>query len=83
MFWSDLGPDVGYEAIGIVDSCLPTVGVFAKSSKKDAPKGASEGDGARADAEAVRSSLLVGVSTSVQLMERSAKKKTLNSLEWR
>lgn len=31
MFWSDLGPDVGYEAIGIVDSSLPTVGVFAKS----------------------------------------------------
>lgn len=32
MFWSDLGPRVGYEAIGLVDSTLPTVGVFAKSS---------------------------------------------------
>lgn len=32
MFWSDLGPDVGYEAIGIVDSSLPTVGVFAKEN---------------------------------------------------
>lgn len=31
MFWSDLGPDVGYEAIGLVDSTLPTVGVFAKA----------------------------------------------------
>lgn len=31
MFWSDLGPDLGYEAIGIVDSSLPTVGVFAKT----------------------------------------------------
>lgn len=30
MFWSDLGPEVGYEAIGIIDSSLPTVGVFAK-----------------------------------------------------
>ncbi|XP_034942342.1 apoptosis-inducing factor 1, mitochondrial [Chelonus insularis] len=30
MFWSDLGPEVGYEAIGIIDSQLPTVGVFAK-----------------------------------------------------
>lgn len=30
MFWSDLGPHVGYEAIGLVDSTLPTVGVFAK-----------------------------------------------------
>ncbi|XP_043260548.1 apoptosis-inducing factor 1, mitochondrial isoform X1 [Colletes gigas] len=33
MFWSDLGPEVGYEAIGIVDSSLPTVGVFAKTSE--------------------------------------------------
>lgn len=33
MFWSDLGPDVGYEAIGIVDSSLPTVGVFAKATE--------------------------------------------------
>lgn len=32
MFWSDLGPDVGYEAVGIVDSSLPTVAVFAKPS---------------------------------------------------
>lgn len=38
MFWSDLGPDVGYEAIGIVDSSLPTVGVFAKATDKDSPK---------------------------------------------
>lgn len=30
MFWSDLGPRVGYEAIGIIDSALPTVSVFAK-----------------------------------------------------
>ncbi|XP_039748325.1 apoptosis-inducing factor 1, mitochondrial-like isoform X2 [Pararge aegeria] len=29
MFWSDLGPQLGYEAIGIIDSRLPTVGVFA------------------------------------------------------
>lgn len=33
MFWSDLGPEVGYEAIGIVDSSLPTVGVFVKSTE--------------------------------------------------
>ncbi|CAK9825513.1 Apoptosis-inducing factor 1, mitochondrial [Anthophora retusa] len=36
MFWSDLGPEVGYEAIGIVDSSLPTVGVFVKSTDSDA-----------------------------------------------
>lgn len=36
MFWSDLGPDVGYEAIGIIDSSLPTVGVFAKAAEANA-----------------------------------------------
>lgn len=30
MFWSDLGSAIGYEAIGRVDSSLPTVAVFAK-----------------------------------------------------
>ena len=41
MFWSDLGPTVGYEAIGLVDSSLPTVAVFAKgdltNEKHDLP----------------------------------------------
>lgn len=32
MFWSDLGPEIGYEGIGMVDSSLPTVGVFALPS---------------------------------------------------
>lgn len=32
MFWSDLGPRVGYEALGIIDSSLPTVSVFVKKS---------------------------------------------------
>lgn len=35
MFWSDIGPSVGYEAIGIVDSSLNTVGVFAKGIPKE------------------------------------------------
>lgn len=35
MFWSDLGPHVGYEAIGLVDATLPTVGVFAKYSENE------------------------------------------------
>ncbi|XP_065345633.1 apoptosis-inducing factor 1, mitochondrial [Cloeon dipterum] len=53
MFWSDLGPDVGYEAIGIVDATLPTVGVFAKATEADTPKAAVEasGEGDRAQAE--------------------------------
>jgi len=42
MFWSDLGPNVGYEAIGIVDSRLPTVGVFAKATEMDTPKAVVE-----------------------------------------
>ncbi|XP_072302561.1 apoptosis-inducing factor 1, mitochondrial isoform X3 [Eucyclogobius newberryi] len=53
MFWSDLGPDVGYEAIGIVDSSLPTVGIFAKATSKDTPKAATEqsGTGIRSESE--------------------------------
>ena len=35
MFWSDLGPEVGFEAIGIIDSTLETVGVFAKVTDQD------------------------------------------------
>lgn len=38
MFWSDLGPHVGYEAIGLVDATLPTVGVFAKHSEDTTTK---------------------------------------------
>ncbi|KAK4311926.1 hypothetical protein Pmani_016614 [Petrolisthes manimaculis] len=45
MFWSDLGPEVGYEAIGIVDASLPTVGVFAKATAKDTPKAVVEATG--------------------------------------
>lgn len=37
MFWSDLGPYVGYEAIGVIDASLPTVGVFAKRTADDVP----------------------------------------------
>lgn len=53
MFWSDLGPDVGYEAIGIVDSSLPTVGVFAKASDKDTPQAVvtETGEGIRSKTE--------------------------------
>ena len=36
---------MGYEAIGIVDSSLPTVGVFAKATAKDTPRAAAEMSG--------------------------------------
>lgn len=53
---SDLGPDVGYEAIGIVDSSLPTTGVFAKATERDTPKAVvtETGEGLRSDSEEVR-----------------------------
>lgn len=51
MFWSDLGPEVGYEAIGLVDSSLPTVGIWAKATSEDTPKAAVEktGEGLRSE----------------------------------
>ena len=50
MFWSDLGPEVGYEAIGLVDSRLETVSVFAVATEADTPKAAEvkTEEGARA-----------------------------------
>ena len=41
MFWSDLGPEIGYEAIGIVDSKLDTVGFWSAKSSQDTPKHAA------------------------------------------
>lgn len=35
MFWSDLGSAVGFEAIGLIDSSLPTVAIFAKQNSLD------------------------------------------------
>nr|AMY56536.1 AIF1 [Botryllus schlosseri] len=61
MFWSDLGPDVGYEAIGIVDAKLPTVGVFAKATAADTPRAAAEatGEGVRSEQEAAEPAIRV------------------------
>ena len=46
---------MGYEAIGLVDSSLPTVGVWAKASKSDTPKAVVEatGEGVRSESEQV------------------------------
>ncbi|RXG54966.1 Apoptosis-inducing factor 1, mitochondrial [Armadillidium vulgare] len=67
MFWSDLGPDVGYEAIGIVDSTLPTVGVFAKATDKDTPKAVVEatGESLRSETESKAKSVSPSVGSSV------------------
>lgn len=37
-FRSDIGPNIGFEAIGLVDSSLQTVGLFAKADKSDTPQ---------------------------------------------
>lgn len=34
-----MGPDVGYEAVGLVDSSLTTVGVWARARPIETPKG--------------------------------------------
>ncbi|CAK1588859.1 unnamed protein product [Parnassius mnemosyne] len=36
MLWTDVGPRLGYEAIGIIDSRLPTVGVFSADAVTEA-----------------------------------------------
>ncbi|KAJ8298320.1 hypothetical protein KUTeg_024851 [Tegillarca granosa] len=53
MTGADLGPNIGYEAIGIVDSTLETVAVFAKATEEDTPKAATgkTGEGLRSDSE--------------------------------
>lgn len=39
IFRSDLGPEVGYEAVGLVDSSLTTVGVWARARPVESPQG--------------------------------------------
>ena len=55
-----MGPEIGYEAIGIVDSSLPTVGVYAQADKSDTPRAVSEktGDDLRSETPQVCSSLI-------------------------
>lgn len=50
MFWSDLGPNVGFEAIGLTDSDLQTVAVYAKMAPDDeGQKEDSEGNREQTD----------------------------------
>lgn len=39
MFWSDIGPDVSFEAVGIIDSNLETVSVFPKDLDDEFSRG--------------------------------------------
>ncbi|XP_026283410.1 apoptosis-inducing factor 1, mitochondrial isoform X1 [Frankliniella occidentalis] len=74
MFWSDLGPDIGFEAIGIVDSSLPTVAVFAKASEKDSPKAivAESNDNIRSNLEAQNVSTTSSSPSPVNTQKTSA-----------
>ncbi|XP_052870154.1 apoptosis-inducing factor 1, mitochondrial [Anopheles cruzii] len=45
MFWSDLGRRISYEAIGLIDSSLPTVAVFAKQSAAERARSVAEASG--------------------------------------
>ena len=73
---SDLGPEVGYEAIGVCDSSLPTVAVWAKATSEDTPAAAAaaaEGDSAlRSDTEEVRYHIHVRSCAFVQKLCMSA-----------
>lgn len=42
MFWSDLGTDISFEAVGIIDSSLPTAAVFAP--REEEPRSDSDKD---------------------------------------
>jgi len=71
MFWSDLGPNVGYEAIGVVDSSLPTVGVFAKATPADTPQAVvtKTDEPMRSVSEAAAESELLKPATGEELVE--------------
>lgn len=42
MFWSDLGPDLSFEAVGLIDANLPTVAVFTKEQINKEAKQATD-----------------------------------------
>ncbi|EDQ89114.1 uncharacterized protein MONBRDRAFT_32548 [Monosiga brevicollis MX1] len=60
MFWSDLGPKIGYEAIGIIDSSLKTVGVWAKATDADTPQAATQQGNIRAGVDEANPSAASG-----------------------
>ncbi|KAF9969949.1 Apoptosis-inducing factor 1, mitochondrial [Actinomortierella ambigua] len=52
MFWSDLGPHIGYEAVGILDSKLSTVSIWTKKPTAAAAAASTEAAAAVAAAAA-------------------------------
>ena len=68
---SDLGPNIGFEAIGIVDASLPTTGVFAKATNLDTPAAyvKATGEGVRSEAESVS---IVNIQKCVWLVHKTS-----------
>jgi programmed cell death 8 (apoptosis-inducing factor) len=67
MFWSDLGRDISFEAVGIIDSSLPTVAVFTKpESRDDHPSSAtgSEVDKSNLDSNSTTKNTQSSISTT-------------------
>ncbi|CAF2134049.1 unnamed protein product [Rotaria magnacalcarata] len=65
MFWSDLGPNIGFEAIGLTDSGLQTVAVYAKGKFNDeGQKGDSDGNREQKDAVPISNSNVLKEKTS-------------------
>ncbi|KAF9345817.1 Apoptosis-inducing factor 1, mitochondrial [Mortierella sp. AD094] len=52
MFWSDLGPHIGYEAVGVLDSKLSTVSIWTKKPTVTAAAAATEDAGKKEDSKA-------------------------------
>lgn len=65
---SDLGPDVGYEAIGLVDSVLPTVAVFAKGTEADTPASAEKRTGESLRSETEQNEVCANVDIEIRVM---------------
>ncbi|KAF9140720.1 Apoptosis-inducing factor 1, mitochondrial [Mortierella sp. GBA39] len=52
MFWSDLGPHIGYEAVGILDSKLSTVSIWTKKPTVAAADAAAAEEGTKEESAA-------------------------------
>lgn len=69
MFWSDLGPNVGFEAIGLTDSELQTVAVYAKGRPDDNETQKEDSEGNREQNDAA-------VPTASELKHKLSESKT-------
>uniref|UniRef100_A0A182P4V7 FAD/NAD(P)-binding domain-containing protein n=1 Tax=Anopheles epiroticus TaxID=199890 RepID=A0A182P4V7_9DIPT len=79
MFWSDLGPRISYEAIGLIDSSLPTVAVFAKRTAEEMSRAAAAlaaGSNESEKLQAANANVNVDVKNMVSAGEPAAKEES-------